>query len=117
MLGRLPLAVVELEALAKHGLGGFVLAGGLEHARGLDQSGGLVADGRAADRRERAQHGRPLLHGRSNGALPFVHPPEVDVGGHEVGIEGDGPLELLARGVQLAGVGQRDGVVEQDRIE
>jgi hypothetical protein len=99
VLHRLALARVELEAVPQHLLGRFVLVGGLERAGALVQRGRLVGDRGAGHLGHARERGRPLREREPDVSHSLVDAPEVDVRGHEIGVQRDGPLEALSRGV------------------
>jgi len=99
---RLSLIAVEIQALPQHRFGGSVLVPCLEDTRDLIERGGLVGDGRTGDRGQPVHHGRPLEDSLIILPLPFQHTPEIDIGRHELQIEGDGPLQAGASGFKVS---------------
>ena len=117
VLHDLSLMAVDLQALAQQVLGGFILVSCFQRTGALIQSGRLVSDGGAVYRFHSGQSGRPLHDGQADISLPFVHAAEVDVGRHEIRIQGDRAGQTVAGRIEVTSIRQHHGVVEEDRKE
>lgn len=117
MLRRFALMRVEIEALAEHVLRRFILPRAFHDAGDLVQRRDLVGDGRALHRCEPAQRLIPLLHGAGRLPRPLPKPAEIDMGGHEIGVERDRPLQRRRGPLHIPRIGKQDRLIEENGVQ
>ncbi len=105
----------DVERLPKPGLGQGGTAIVEENAADLPDRRKLVIDRPAGDRCEPRHHRLPLRDALVDRSGPLQKTAEVDVGGEEVGIEGQRLLQRRPRALHVASIGLDDGEVEVGR--
>ncbi len=116
VLQRLALLAVQFDALPQHQFGGLVPVAQFEHAGGLVERRHLVQHRRGVELSHAAQHLVPLAERQVGRAQPLIEAAEIDMGGHEVGLDGDGPVQVGPRPVDIVHIGQEDAVIEEHRV-
>ena len=88
-----------------------------QHARDLLQRRRGMRNGSPGDRQRPVDGRTPQLDRLARGARPFEEPAQIDVGGNEIGVDGDRLIESVDRGFGVAGLTVQGRAIEMRHIE